>query len=75
MSTVTACIAKDLRNSEGNHLHRLKLCESQCTNKAVRTLNGNIDTTEFFYVFKDGSGLRVSIGTHGHLTFIANKGK
>lgn len=74
MNTTTNCIAKNLRNSQGNHLHRLGMCESQCTKKAVRTIHGDINTTEYLYEFKDASCLRVCIGTHGHLSFIASRG-
>lgn len=74
MSTTYDCIAKNLRNAEGNDLHRLGMCDSISTGKLTRTVKDDIDTTEWLYSFKDQSQLRITLA-NGRLIFIASRGR
>ena len=73
MSTTINCIAKERRQTQGNHIHRLLRCDSLCTSKTIRTVHGDINTTEVLYQFKDGSQIRLT-DSKGRLLFIASKG-
>lgn len=73
MNTAINCIAKAMRQTKGNNIHRLLQCEQLSTNSTIRTIHGDIKTTEVLYTFEDGSQIRMT-DSIGKLLFIASKG-